>query len=362
MKKIYILSLLITVGTISNHIFAQTATIDNFTIEGVNLLFNGVKTKLTQSDKISIFKQLEFRLSKNKKQFITEYCDGEYAFNATVYPTDMNKDGDEEIFIGYGDNMCISGDNYHSTALFIKNADGLYMENFKFPGHVKILHTSSKGYFDLLISGPGFEFPIWRFINNQYFLDGQVSDNDLDKLKRTDLSSFSIEYTNTLSNNHGTQPDNSKSKLKLGDFYAGGFIFYIDKTGEHGLVCASKDQGIAKWGCNNIEMAGTSTDNGFGNLNTLKIYFKCNEIGTAARICYDLVLNEFDDWYLPSKDELNLIYSNLHLNGIGDFSSNFYWSSSECDSSFSWDQDFSSGSQFKNIKYITISVRAVRSF
>lgn len=244
----------------------------------------------------------------------------------------------------------------------IKNIDGLYMVNFKFPGRVEILKTSSQDYFDLLISGPGFEFPIWRYGNNQYFLYDQVSDDNLDNLKRTDLSLFSVEYTNTLLNNLANQTDNDKSKHKLGDFYAGGFIFYLDQTGEHGLVCASKDQGIAKWGCNNIEMGGTSTDIGFGNLNTQKIYFKCNEIGTAARICYDLVLNEFDDWYLPSKDELNLMYSNLHLNGLGDFSSNFYWSSSECDSSFSWDQDFSSGTQFKNIKYITISVRAVRSF
>jgi hypothetical protein len=53
------------------------------------------------------------------------------------------------------------------------------------------------------------------------------------------------------------------------------------------------------------------------------------DIEYAAQICDDLVLNNFADWYLPSKDELILMYENLHERGIGSFSESRYWSSSE---------------------------------
>ena len=50
--------------------------------------------------------------------------------------------------------------------------------------------------------------------------------------------------------------------------------------------------------------------------------------GWAIRICDDLVINGFDDWFLPSRDELNYMYGNLHLKGLGNFKLNNYWTSS----------------------------------
>lgn len=53
----------------------------------------------------------------------------------------------------------------------------------------------------------------------------------------------------------------------------------------------------------------------------------------AARLCYEYALNDYDDWFLPSYDELFLMYSNLFCNGLGNFKANEwsegYWSSSE---------------------------------
>jgi hypothetical protein len=69
---------------------------------------------------------------------------------------------------------------------------------------------------------------------------------------------------------------------------------------------------------------------------------------------------------LPSKEELNLIYINLRVKLLGDFSMGWYWSSSEGSSDRAWYQRFSDGYQnytgdsiYKGNKH---SVRAVRQF
>jgi hypothetical protein len=70
---------------------------------------------------------------------------------------------------------------------------------------------------------------------------------------------------------------------------------------------------------------------GDGKENTDKFmrYFNKNGggINTAPWLCGELVVNGFDDWYLPSVDELLYMYNNLYLKGLGDFKSAVYWSS-----------------------------------
>jgi hypothetical protein len=88
----------------------------------------------------------------------------------------------------------------------------------------------------------------------------------------------------------------------------------------------------------------------------------CEEAGIAAKICYDLVLNDYSDWFLPSKDELNLMYQNLKVNGICDFSASLYWSSSGVSSSTAVTQGFYEGSQYYYGKISGLRVRAIRAF
>ena len=57
-----------------------------------------------------------------------------------------------------------------------------------------------------------------------------------------------------------------KNSIKIGSKYAGGIVFYIDKSGKHGLVCAEKDQGEAMWGGDGI--IGTQEKIGSGKSNT----------------------------------------------------------------------------------------------
>ncbi len=124
----------------------------------------------------------------------------------------------------------------------------------------------------------------------------------------------------------------------------GGIVFYIDDTGQHGLVAATSDQSTGTWGCYETTIGGTSDAVGTGQTNTTAILNKCNEAGIAARICDDLILNGYSDWFLPSKNELELIHQNLYLRGIGDFAySDNYWSSTEQSSKFGWIQQFFHG-------------------
>ena len=155
--------------------------------------------------------------------------------------------------------------------------------------------------------------------------------------------------------------------FKIGDTLAGGIIFYIDETGQHGLVCAPADQGIVKWGCNGTIISGAhGTGIGTGNQNTISIITDCTTGGIAARICSDLSLNGYTDWFLPSIDELGEMYSNLKLNGLGDFATTefaAYWSSSEVDGSLAWFQYFYTlNGKNATSKNNNCYVRAVRAF
>jgi hypothetical protein len=78
----------------------------------------------------------------------------------------------------------------------------------------------------------------------------------------------------------------------------------------------------------------------------------------AAQICADLVAFGYDDWYLPSKDELNAIYQDKEA--IGSFSFAYYWSSTEYSNTDAWGQDFNNGSQITYGKYPTSRCRCVR--
>lgn len=146
---------------------------------------------------------------------------------------------------------------------------------------------------------------------------------------------------------------------------AGGFVFYLTDDGLHGLEAApvDADQGLlAEWGCLGESVAGaTGTRLGSGKKNTQHIVDQCGA-GTAADLADAYEVNGYYDWYLPSRDELSLMYSELHQMGIGGFASDFYWSSSESNIVFAWGQFFVSGSRSDSNKGLTRRVRAVRAF
>ena len=106
----------------------------------------------------------------------------------------------------------------------------------------------------------------------------------------------------------------------------------------------------------------TSTEIGTGYANTMKISSYRDGDVTAAKACLDYSVNGYDDWFLPSKDELDLMYKNLDVRGVGSFANDGYWSSSENNSDGAWLQYFFDGSQNYNSRYLEGRVRPVRAF
>jgi hypothetical protein len=152
----------------------------------------------------------------------------------------------------------------------------------------------------------------------------------------------------------------TSQSFTIGQNYGGGVIFWIDDTGQHGLISATSDQSTgALWGCYGTTI-GTSYAIGTGQANTTAIVNGCSEAGTAARICNDLVLNGYSDWFLPSKDELNQMYE--QRTAIGGFTIHWYWSSFEYNPNNAWVQSFTSGNQDIGFKSNAYHVRAVRAF
>jgi len=156
----------------------------------------------------------------------------------------------------------------------------------------------------------------------------------------------------------------SKQIFALGQNYQGGIIFYIDNSGTHGLVASLSDQSTsATWGCFGTVVTGASTLTvGSGVANTADIVVGCPTTGIAAYFCSNLTSGGYTDWVLPSKDELALMYQNLHANGLGGFSNYSYWSSTQYDGNNSWSYNFGTNTPNTSNKNSPYSVRAIRAF
>ena len=157
--------------------------------------------------------------------------------------------------------------------------------------------------------------------------------------------------------------DNSLLDSLYGKTYQGGLICHLNTFNGTGLIAALNDQSTgAEWGCIDTLIGGTSNKLATGQANTSLIIAGCGETGIAAEICNDLDNLGYDDWFLPSKDELNTMYFNLKFNGYGNFDNDIYWSSTEKQADQGKGQDFDSGVSDNYSKDSSKLVRAVRAF
>ena len=171
--------------------------------------------------------------------------------------------------------------------------------------------------------------------------------------------------TNNVGTSYGEQRTFTP-KFSIGENYQGGIIAYLDNTGEHGFIAATTNYSTRlSWNINeNYDFIGaTGTSIGTGKSNTEKIIQVYGQGNYAAKKCDELIQNGYNDWYLPSKNELNELYKNKDIIGFPSNTDDNYWSSSEYNSNFSWAQSFYDGKQttgcFKQYKGF---VRCIRSF
>ncbi len=157
--------------------------------------------------------------------------------------------------------------------------------------------------------------------------------------------------------------EQQESEIRIGAYYQGGIIFYIDDTGQHGLIAAQTDQSTGiRWYNGTYKVTGASgTTLGTGQTNTNKIVATLGEGNYAAIICQQLTLNGYSDWFLPSKDELVLLFN---LDSEYKLTNNDYWSSTE-----SGGTGYGSGAWYRSKNFsgygnesYSAKVRAIRAF
>lgn len=148
---------------------------------------------------------------------------------------------------------------------------------------------------------------------------------------------------------------------EIGDYHLGGIIFHLNADKKSGLIAAEYDQSSSSpWGCEGIDIADAENNVvGAGKSNTNAIKNICVGSGTlniAARAMEPLG----PDWYLPSIDELELLYNQKIM--VGNFKDATYWSSSQSDANSGFRKNFTTGNKGGHLKDIQNSVRAIRSF
>jgi hypothetical protein len=155
---------------------------------------------------------------------------------------------------------------------------------------------------------------------------------------------------------------------------AGGFIFYENPNYANDLwrylEAAPFDQSAgAPWGCFRRAVPGAnSTAVGTGKTNTAAILASCGDSLSAAALCANLSINGVRGWFLPSRDELALVYRNLKAAGIGNFAGSraadnvSYWTASQATADMAHHIDFAdAGRQHYDDKDFPRRVRAIRA-
>ena len=268
--------------------------------------------------------------------------------------------------------------------------------------------TANPGLTLTLMVGTGMDIPT----NSEDFsLTGGVDQTEIDRFLKTNFSSgeiFTLNFTENvlLKNNqavsgnyvpvilkggsdYDVNPDSLSQFQYDGDdevFYevsriegptvykvgdtgpAGGKIFYVDSTvtpllptGKKYLEASLTDQEAAIWSNIQADVIGTTSDLiGEGLNNTNEIIAQAGHTISAALTCTLASIGGYSDWFLPSTNELLLMYALRAM--IDGFDSTIYFTSTEWDAWSAYDVDFSIGTASTTGKSNLVLFRAIRMF
>lgn len=273
-----------------------------------------------------------------------------------------------------------SPDQFNYQAV-LRNADGTIMADESVSVYIEILEetesgtsvfnethnltTTDLGLIQISI-GSSEDLKVINWASNEYFLKITVNGTEMGTSQL-----LSVPYA---------LQAKRAGKHYIGELYQGGIIFYIDETGEHGLIASLNDldggTGVA-WS-NIVDQEAGASDIYDGELNTAAMIAQSGHTSSAALLCDNYTNDGYDDWYLPSMKELLKLEENgltIHnvLDNDGDPDTysllatsvepySFYWSSTEwgADQANFLYMDFMTGGEFS--KADLLRVRAVRKF
>ncbi len=213
--------------------------------------------------------------------------------------------------------------------------------------------------------------------------DGFMSSADktkLDGLENANITAGTgISVTGTYPNLEIANTAGGSATHYVGELYGGGVVFWVDNTGDHGLIVSMIDLSTSQVWSNidDTEIGSTAQSEWDGSSNTTAIISQSGHTSSAAKLCADYTnadygTGTYSDWYLPSIYELNDLWNNIKavtkaLDSDGNSSTTaltrtYYWSSSERVASTAWEFSFSYGNANVDDKSYASYVRGVRAF
>ena len=159
--------------------------------------------------------------------------------------------------------------------------------------------------------------------------DGSCDMSSTDVFGCTDSTGYNYNPLATINNGDCMM-------IHPGELMEGGIVFYVDETGQHGLVSATEDlNGTYEFGCAETYLPGAGDLSiGAGYENSLNIVDGCPDTNTAAYYAINSFINGYSDWYLPSANELYEMYNTIgnggpegNIGGFGFDGGYNYWSS-----------------------------------
>ncbi len=319
-----------------------------------------IQTKLQDGTIFSVNNNSELKLAIDScsKEDIITYCSG--------------------LFGGSQGTKCVWKSAFTSTTnnqfaggIFDTNGDGtlsFYYDNKTYKGTWTFVFVDNKLHLNISLEGTTAVAQFWSIDKEIIFTESSIT---ILSLPKNIVLEKVCETTETYTLGQ-TGP-------------AGGIVFY-DKgfysLGWRFLEASTTDVNNLEWGCLGSLVNNTSkTDIGTGLLNSIlnaNFHDNLNNFYTNPAICNaanngtvaakSALTFEFQnkkDWFLPSQDELSLMYTNLKLQNLGNFSDKLYWSSTQNDANTVKTINFTNATNQNTLKILQsndVKTRFIRAF
>jgi hypothetical protein len=281
--------------------------------------------------------------------------------------------------IGSVNTTGIAAINWATNTYFIKiTVDGVEMGTSQLLSVPYSLNAKNAENFSGTITKSQItDFPV----NATITVDGFMSATDKTKLNGLQnaniVAGTGISVTGTYPNLTITNTASGSSSYYVGQLIGtngvDGVVFYVDNTGQHGLICSKTDidggSGVEWSSVTATVVPGSAISDFNGSANTTAINAQCTTSAASLCLTYTTAGTTAGTWYLPSIDELSKIYhakyeinKALNVNSFTTITTAYYWSSTEYNGNYAWSFNFNNGYSDCDIKGRTWRVRAVRAF
>ena len=322
-----------------------------------------ISTTLADGTEFTVNNNSELKLAIDScsREDIINYCDGLFS---TISPTIVTPCVWKVEYYDDGDNKYLSG-------YFDANIDGTIRFNYnnqQYTGSWIILFVNNELHININLEG-----------TTQVALDWNID-------RKIQINGDEIHIINPPKNINLKKYCQTIIPYEIGAAGpAGGIVFYDKGSYSDGwryAEVAPGDLTYFEWGCLSspiINSRNSAIGKGLYNsgvisnfhdaltdfYNNPSICSVSNNGTVAAKKALQYEFNYTKDWFLPSENELALLYANLHLQGLGNFSNTIYWSSTENDATTVKTIDFATGQSVMNLKVPalnTVKVRCIRYF